>query len=145
MLIAITALFATVASALPALSPYPTKSSFNFNVAAPATKSPVHVAIEKPEYVSIESLRMMVPGLKVGQSLDDIVDVNQLFSVDALHSKRSATATCLDSSTTDVIINSILYHGGKNTVISLCPRAQISLKNAIQFTAPGQELSTQGQ
>jgi hypothetical protein len=128
---------------LPALSPSPTKSSFQFNVAAPATKSPAHVAPTSPDYLSLTALHEAVSTVNMARSLDDVRDVDEIF-VEAQNSKRATTA-CLDSTATDTVINSLFYYGGANTKVSLCPGATISLTNAIFFTAANQELSTQGE
>ncbi|KAK0630390.1 hypothetical protein B0T17DRAFT_506861 [Bombardia bombarda] len=61
-----------------------------------------------------------------------------------LHTTLS-TATCLPTGTTATTINALLSSGGPNTLISLCPSTTIPLTSTpIIFTAPGQELSTQG-
>ncbi|KDE04232.1 hypothetical protein MVLG_05331 [Microbotryum lychnidis-dioicae p1A1 Lamole] len=58
---------------------------------------------------------------------------------------------CLDSSTNDTVINSLLKctfaalpYGGPNTTVYLCPSAVIPLNCPIYFTDKGQGLSTRG-
>ncbi|KAM0748727.1 hypothetical protein T439DRAFT_335932 [Meredithblackwellia eburnea MCA 4105] len=58
--------------------------------------------------------------------------------------QKRATAACLGSNATDVDINSAFYYGGAGTIVSLCPGATITLSNSIFFTAPYQELITEG-
>lgn len=54
------------------------------------------------------------------------------------------TSTCVDSSANGTDIQLALYYGGEGTVVSLCPGATIPLYDTIYFTAPYQEVSTQG-
>jgi hypothetical protein len=54
-----------------------------------------------------------------------------------------AAAACI-SSGNETTINSAFKAGGTGTVIQLCPNAVITVHNTIAFTAPNQELSTQG-
>jgi hypothetical protein len=50
---------------------------------------------------------------------------------------------CLSSGNQDTI-NTLLQQGGPNTVVSLCPGATIPITEPIVFSAPGQEISTEG-
>ncbi|KAK4233530.1 hypothetical protein C8A03DRAFT_19413 [Achaetomium macrosporum] len=54
-----------------------------------------------------------------------------------------AAGACLDGGSQDTI-NQLLQQGGPNTVVSLCPGATIPITDSIVFTAPGQEISTEG-
>ncbi|ORY89393.1 hypothetical protein BCR35DRAFT_300561 [Leucosporidium creatinivorum] len=56
----------------------------------------------------------------------------------------ASTSTCLGSSTTEQIINSLFNMGGAGTTVYLCPSVSISISNPIQFTAAGQTLITRG-
>ncbi|ORY78843.1 hypothetical protein BCR35DRAFT_304837, partial [Leucosporidium creatinivorum] len=58
--------------------------------------------------------------------------------------EERAEPDCLDSTATDVTINSLFHYGGAGTVVLLCPRAKITLTNSIFFTAPNQVLATRG-
>lgn len=86
----------------------------------------------------------------VARALDDIVDVDEIFNFDSLplpsiaRVEKRTTTSCLDSTANDTVINSLFFYGGAGTIVSLCPGAIISLQGAIFFTAPHQELSTQG-
>jgi hypothetical protein len=44
----------------------------------------------------------------------------------------------------ETTINELLVRGGANTVVSLCANAVFNLKQPVIFTAPNQELSTEG-
>jgi hypothetical protein len=50
---------------------------------------------------------------------------------------------CLSSGNQDTI-NNLLQQGGPNTIVSLCPGTAIPITEPIVFTAPGQEISTEG-
>lgn len=82
------------------------------------------------------------------RSLDEVADVDMLQardigdSGDTLLGERALS--CLDSSATDVDINSLFHYGGAGTTVWLCPGARISITNSIFFTAPNQMLATQG-
>lgn len=52
-------------------------------------------------------------------------------------------SSCI-STGTQATINSLFSSGGANTVVRLCPGVTIPINAPIVFTAPGQELSTQG-
>lgn len=52
--------------------------------------------------------------------------------------------SCLDSTATDVTINTLLSHGGVGAIVSLCPGATIALQNSIIFTSSNQSISTMG-
>ncbi|KAH8898712.1 hypothetical protein GQ53DRAFT_836782 [Thozetella sp. PMI_491] len=54
-----------------------------------------------------------------------------------------ASGACLSTGNQDAI-NKLLQQGGANTIVSLCPGATIPITDEIVFTAPGQEISTQG-
>lgn len=51
---------------------------------------------------------------------------------------------CLDSTVTELEINSILNHGGPGTGVFLCPSAVILISNPIIMTATNQSISTLG-
>lgn len=62
-----------------------------------------------------------------------------------LVTRQAATAAlCIDSSGTDVIINSQLSSVGTGAIVYLCPGSTISITNSIIFTAPNQVLATLG-
>lgn len=52
-------------------------------------------------------------------------------------------SSCLSTGTQSTI-NALFSSGGANTIVSLCPGVTISITASIVFTAPRQELSTQG-
>ncbi|KAK3496226.1 hypothetical protein B0T13DRAFT_281528 [Neurospora crassa] len=52
-------------------------------------------------------------------------------------------SSCLSTGTQSTI-NALFSSGGANTIVSLCPGVTIPITAPIVFTAPGQELSTQG-
>ena len=54
-----------------------------------------------------------------------------------------AYAACVPSGD-ETTINELLIRGGANTVVSLCANAVFNLKQPVIFTAPNQELSTEG-
>jgi hypothetical protein len=54
-----------------------------------------------------------------------------------------ASAACISSGDQNTI-NSAFQSGGQNAVVQLCPNALIQITDIVQFTADGQELSTQG-
>ncbi|KAL8290115.1 hypothetical protein RQP46_003054 [Phenoliferia psychrophenolica] len=56
----------------------------------------------------------------------------------------NSSALCLDSSVTELQINSILNHGGPGTSVFLCPLAVILISNPILFTAVNQTITTLG-
>lgn len=62
----------------------------------------------------------------------------------ALLSLISIVNTACISSGDETVVNNLLARGGANTVVSLCTNSVFHLKNPIVFTAPNQELSTQG-
>lgn len=57
---------------------------------------------------------------------------------------RARQGACLDGSYTEDDINALLSDGGPNTKVVLCQNAKIMLQGPIDFTAVGQEISTQG-
>nr|CRX79286.1 hypothetical protein ls5931a1_00080 [Leucosporidium scottii] len=59
--------------------------------------------------------------------------------------ERAGAPNCLDSTATDVTINSLFHYGGAGTVVFLCPGAKIFLTHSIFFTAPNQVLATRGE
>lgn len=86
-------------------------------------------------------------------SKDKLVgEVNgKLNGVDAKLAKRRVDGTakpnelaCLDSTADEKVINSLLFYGGEGSVVQLCAGAEIVINNPIQFSHPGQELSTIG-
>lgn len=56
---------------------------------------------------------------------------------------RSCSTACVPSGD-ETVINNLLINGGANTIVSLCSGALFNLKKPVVFTAPNQELSTQG-
>ncbi|KAM0752391.1 hypothetical protein T439DRAFT_324472 [Meredithblackwellia eburnea MCA 4105] len=56
----------------------------------------------------------------------------------------SISPTCLNSSYTETMINTLFQYGGANTTVYLCPSTVISLQNPIIFTAANQTLATRG-
>ena len=51
---------------------------------------------------------------------------------------------CLDSTYTEDDINTLLWQGGQNTKVQLCPGAKLQLQGPIIYSARNQEISTQG-
>lgn len=51
---------------------------------------------------------------------------------------------CLDSTYTEDDINTLLWQGGANTKVQLCPGAKLQLQGPIIYSARNQEISTQG-
>ena len=55
-----------------------------------------------------------------------------------------AAGSCIPSGPASAV-QAVLHNGGQGTVASLCPGAVISITDAgVSFTAPDQEISTQG-
>ncbi|GJN89558.1 hypothetical protein Rhopal_002545-T1 [Rhodotorula paludigena] len=79
------------------------------------------------------------------RSLDDVVDVDIQkrgdVGGDTLLKERAPT--CLDSTATDTLISSMFYYGGENTIVELCPNADIKLTGPVFFSAKNQVLRTQ--
>lgn len=75
------------------------------------------------------------------------VPLDQVINVDLLQRRADPPVLggdCLDSTATDVEINSLFYYGGAGTVVLLCPGAKIKLQDAVFFTAENQVLATKG-
>lgn len=87
--------------------------------------------------------------------LDEVLNVNLLQErdqegngdtlVERDLAERAPAPDCLDSTATEVLINSLFHYGGAGTVIFLCQRAKISLAEPIFFSAPDQVLATKGE
>ena len=50
---------------------------------------------------------------------------------------------CISGGNQDTI-NQLFQSGGANTIVQLCPGSTIDISDSVVFTAPGQEISTQG-
>lgn len=151
--------------ALPTATRSPTSPTFNsvpgsptlpvFNVDAPSSPTPVHLAPKRPVLLSEGAVQEELARMRSGhprsfppRSLDSSVAVDSLFreskAVGDTLVTRQTNSACLDSTANETLINSLFYYGGPSTVVSLCPNAVINLSDMVFFTDANQELSTLG-
>lgn len=126
-----------------------------------ATPTPI-AEVPSPQHLSDEAVSNLIHAMaaaasasasanavrKTKRALDDTVDLNDLMARDVgdtVIEERAVDSGCLDSSATDVEINSLFFYGGEGATVLLCPKAIINLKNPVYFTAANQVLATKGQ
>lgn len=126
-------LFAALASATPSLPPYPRNDD---SLRSP---SPIYPDLSfDPQASSLDFV--LAPDL----GTDEDVSIGDTLFDGVRLERRQTTAACLPSGT-DYDINIQLWYGGAGAIITLCPNAVFALNQTIFFTAPNQEISTQGQ
>ncbi|KAK4705733.1 hypothetical protein P7C70_g469, partial [Phenoliferia sp. Uapishka_3] len=142
--------FTTLALLLaPFASAAPTPDRVAFSVAAPAptptfVAPPAPVLLEASEYAEI--LAALNPRALEFETEPDFGLLRRKTALGGgnLLAERATASACLDSTATDVTINSLFYYGGAGTIVTLCPGATIQLNTSIFFTDEYQQLITQG-
>ena len=103
----------------------------------PTTTSLIVNAVVTPTLPSVPSLPLVPEGAAT----------STLSSASAplpVPTSTNTSSPCLDSTVTELQINSILNHGGPGTTVYLCPSAVILISNPILFTAVNQTIMTLG-